>query len=72
MSAAVPILRDIAQHKKTWTELWYRMADGDITRYNEIKKMDALYEFWNYFEMWQEKQAKQLENYKNQNRTIKK
>lgn len=72
MSAkTVPILRDIEQHKKTWQELWYRMADGDVVRYNEIKRMDAVYEFWNYFDFWREKQTKNLEEYRRKERQLK-
>lgn len=66
----MPILRDIEQHKKTWQELWYKMSEGDILRYNEIKRMDAVFEFWNYFDFWRNKQVKNLEGYRRQQRKL--
>lgn len=47
------------------------MADGDVVRYNEIKRMDAVYEFWNYFDFWREKQTKNLEEYRRKERQLK-
>lgn len=41
------------------------MANGDISKANEIKKMDATREFWQYFDYWRENQKKQLEQMKN-------
>ena len=46
------------------------MADGDVVRYNEIKRMDAVYEFWNYFDFWKNKTTKNLEKYRRQQRKI--
>jgi len=44
------------------------MAEGDITRYNEIKRMDCLTEFWFYYDVWREKQKEAIEEYKKQKR----
>ena len=41
------------------------MSDGDITKYNEIKKLDAIKEFWGFFDLWREKQLKNIENARN-------
>lgn len=67
----MPITQDIKQHTKTWQELWYRMSDGDIVRYKEIKRMDALAEFWNYFDLWSDKQNRSLEEYRRKERELK-
>lgn len=41
------------------------MADGDIVRYNEIKRMDAIREFWQYFDFWREKQKLKIKQARN-------
>lgn len=63
-----PIIKDIEEHKKTWRQLWLNMAEGDITRYNEIKRLDCLTEFWIYFDSWRDKQKKLIDDYKKQKR----
>ena len=67
----MPIAQDVTEHKKLWAELWYRMAEGDIVRYGEIKRMDAIYEFWAYFDLWSDKQNKTLEDYRRKERNLK-
>lgn len=67
----MPIAQDIKEHKKLWSELWYKMAEGDITRYNEIKRMDAISEFWSYFDLWSDKQNRSLEEYRRKERELK-
>ena len=44
--------------------MWLNMAEGDIIRYNEIKKMDTITEFWHFFDAWREKQKQAIEDYK--------
>lgn len=60
-----PTKRQISEHRKKWNELILNMANGDISKANEIKKMDATREFWQYFDYWRENQKKQLEQMKN-------
>lgn len=59
MSAGtVPKMQEIAEHRKTWRDLWLNMADGDPVKYKEIKSMDAIKEFWGYYEFWKKKQER--------------
>ena len=67
----MPIAQEIKEHKKIWSELWYRMAESDIVRYNEIKRMDAVYEFWAYFDLWLDKQNRDLKDYRRKERELK-
>lgn len=57
----IPTKNQIEKHRKIWNDLIYNMADGDITRINEIKRMDAKLEFWQFFDNWREKQQQKLE-----------
>lgn len=41
------------------------MAEGDALRYKEIKRMDALGEFWDYLDMWRAKQERIINTTKN-------
>lgn len=63
----LPTKRQIAEHRKIWNELILNMADGDLAKANEIKKMDAIREFWQYFDFWRAKQQKKIEEIKHQN-----
>lgn len=47
-------------HRKTWQELWWNMAKGDVTAYREIKKMDV-FEFWTFFDKWRERTQQERE-----------
>ena len=68
MSAGqIPVIKQIEEHKKTWRELWLNMAEGDVVRYNEIKRMDTITEFWHFFDFWRQRQTKKLENLRKQN-----
>ena len=71
----VPLTREIEEHRKTWRDLWFNMADGDPLRYNEIRRMDAIKEFWTYYDFWKKRQEmkiaqmrKQQQNQSNNNR----
>ena len=71
MSAGIPIVKAISNHKKVWQELFYAMGDGDITKINEIKRMDVITEFWGFFDMWRQRQKNKLEEYNNKKRQLK-
>lgn len=43
------------------------MADGDITGYRDIKKLDV-FEFWSFFDKWRERNQKESERIKARNR----
>lgn len=63
-----PNKKQIAEHRKIWNELILNMADGDVNKANEIKRMDATLEFWQYFDYWRQKQQEKLELIRQQNR----
>lgn len=42
------------------------MAEGDITGYREIKKLDV-FEFWAFFDKWRERNQKEAERLKQHN-----
>lgn len=50
----------INEHKNTWQELWWNMAEGEVTAYREIKKMDV-FEFYSFFDKWREKNKRESE-----------
>ena len=61
MSAGkIPIMREIENHRKIWSELFWNMADGDVTKYNEIKRLDAITEFWKFFDYWKQRQEAKI------------
>lgn len=66
-----PIIEHIKEHKKVWENLWLNMADGDIIKYKEIKRMNAISEFWFFFDSWREKQQQLIEEYKRSKRQLK-
>lgn len=67
MSAGkIPVTKEIEEHRKIWREMWLNMADGDPLRYNEIRRMDALKEFWIFFDFWKKRQEKKIENIRKQ------
>lgn len=55
-----PIHVQMISHRKTWQELWWNMAKGDVTAYREIKKMDV-FEFWAFFDKWRERTQQERE-----------
>lgn len=61
------MLREIEGHRKMWRELWWGMADGDPLKYNEIRGLDAIKEFWIFYDMWAAKQEALLQQYKKNN-----
>ena len=63
----LPILREIENHRKIWRELFWNMAEGDVTRYNEIKRLNV-FEFWKYFDFWRERMSKRIEANRKNNR----
>lgn len=67
MSAHKPIHQQTAEHRKMWQELWWRMADGEIGGYREIKKLDVM-EFWSFFDRWRDKNQKEHDRLKTQKR----
>lgn len=62
----MPILSEIENHRKIWQELFWNMADGDVLKYNEIKRLDAITEFWKFFDLWRERQSKKIEQARKQ------
>jgi coenzyme F420-reducing hydrogenase beta subunit len=62
----MPILSEIENHRKIWQELFWNMADGDVLKYNEIKRLDAITEFWKFFDLWRERQNKKIEQARKQ------
>ena len=64
----LPTKRQVAEHRKIWNELILNMADGDVNKANDIKRMDATLEFWQYFDYWRQKQQEKLEMIRQQNR----
>ena len=67
MSAGnVPKTREIEEHRKIWRELWLNMAEGDPVRYNEIRRMDAIKEFWTYYDFWKKRQERKIEQMRKQ------
>lgn len=68
MSAEKPLIIQIADHRKMWQELWWNMAEGDITGYREIKKLDV-FEFWGFFDKWRERNQKESDRLRQQQNT---
>lgn len=64
----IPLLREIENHRKVWNDLFWNMADGDVTKYNEIKRLDAIHEFWKFFDFWKERQEQKIAAARKQNR----
>lgn len=62
----LPSKKQIIEHRKIWNELILNMAEGDVQKANEIKRMDATLEFWQYFDYWRQKQKEKLDQIKQQ------
>lgn len=62
----LPSKKQINEHRKIWNELILNMAEGDVQKANEIKRMDATLEFWQYFDYWRQKQKEKLDQIKKQ------
>ena len=37
--------------RRTWRELWFKMAKGDLQQYETIKATDV-FEFWTLYGLW--------------------
>lgn len=44
------------------------MADGDPIKYETIKRMDAIAEFWSYLDYFKDKQDSRIKNLREKNR----
>ena len=63
----VATAKQIAAHRKIWNDLILNMSDGDVVKMQEIKRMDAIREFWQFFDFWREKQQQKLEQLRKTN-----
>jgi hypothetical protein len=50
----------MVDHRKMWQELWWKMADGNVTGYREIKRMDVM-EFWGFFDRWRDRTKQEID-----------
>lgn len=41
------------KHRKEWEDLWWILAENDVTKYNEIKRLEVV-QFYNFLERWKE------------------
>jgi hypothetical protein len=42
---------ELKKIKKSWVELWFKMANGSIDEYNRIIALDVL-DFWGIYDLW--------------------
>lgn len=47
-----------------WRELWWGMANGDPVKYAEIRKLDAVKEFWVFYDLWVQRQEEIIKQHK--------
>jgi len=59
-------VQQINAHREMWQELWWGMAKGDVTAYNQVKKMDV-FEFYSFFDKWRNQNQREQELLKRRN-----
>ena len=55
--SAKPHFVFVLEHRKEWEDLWWILADNDVTKYNEIKRLEVV-QFYNFLERWKEAMRK--------------
>lgn len=55
--SAKPNFVFVLEHRKEWEDLWWILADNDVTKYNEIKRLEVV-QFYNFLERWKEAMRK--------------
>lgn len=45
---------ELKKIKKSWVELWFKMANGSMAEYEKIIATDVL-EFWGIYDLWLER-----------------
>lgn len=50
---------EILEHRKQWEDLWWLLADNDVIKYNEIKRLEIV-QFFNYVERWKIAKKKEI------------
>ena len=49
--SAKPTVVEVLEHRKEWEDLWWLLAENDVLKYNEIKRLEII-QFFNYVERW--------------------
>jgi hypothetical protein len=55
------------KHRKDWTDLLWVLAENDVQKYNELRKLEIV-QFYDFLERWKEAMKKKTERINQQNR----
>ena len=65
--SAKPNAVEVIEHRKQWNDLFWLIAETDVTKFKETKKLETA-EFFIFLEKWKEMIKNKLKNLrKNQN-----
>ena len=59
MSAKATVIQ-IFEHRKDWEDLWWILAENEILKFNEIKKLEVV-QFYRFLERWKEEMRKKTQ-----------
>lgn len=62
--SAKPRIIEVIEHRKQWNDLFWGIAENDVIKYNEIKRLEVS-QFFIFLEKWKEmieEKIKQLKN----------
>lgn len=62
---AKPNVVEIIEHRKNWEDIWWLLAENDVVKYNEVRKLEVV-QFFTFLEKWKEMIEKKMKQIKHQ------
>lgn len=62
---AKPKIEEVIEHRMQWNDLWWLIAENDVLKYNEVKRLEVA-QFFIFLEKWKEAIENKIKNLKNQ------
>lgn len=58
--SAKPNIVQMMEYRKGWEDLFWILAENDVSKYNEVKKLEVV-QFYTFLDKWKEMMRKRTE-----------